>query len=236
MKTVIEHPVLGAVTLSRTRRARRITVTVRPPGRITLSFPMRCPKRDALAFLDEKAEWTLQTLARQREKWTERLIEMPYATRQHALRFDPQDTASVTTRITADEILVRYPLSLHYGAPEVQEAARKAIVETLRREAKELLPALTEEIARQHGFRYRSVTVRATVSKWGSCSGKNDLSLNLYLLRLPDHLVRYVVTHELCHTVHKDHSARFHALLDKTTGGNDKLYSRELRGYRPDIF
>ena len=37
--------------------------------------------------------------------------------------------------------------------------------------------------------------------------------------------------HELCHTVHHDHSPRFHALLDRLTGGREKELSRELRRY-----
>ena len=78
----------------------------------------------------------------------------------------------------------------------------------------------------------RSVTIRATRSKWGSCNGRNDLSLSLYLMTLPEHLRDFVILHELCHTVHHDHSPRFHALLDRLVGGKEKLLNKELRSYR----
>jgi predicted metal-dependent hydrolase len=55
------------------------------------------------------------------------------------------------------------------------------------------------------------------------------------LATLPEHLAEYVVLHELCHTVHKNHSARFHALLDSVTGGRSKLLNKELRHFRPGI-
>ena len=50
-------------------------------------------------------------------------------------------------------------------------------------------------------------------------------------MTLPPHLRDFVLLHELCHTVHHDHSPHFHALLDRLTGGNEKLLSRELRSY-----
>ena len=37
---------------------------------------------------------------------------------------------------------------------------------------------------------------------------------------------------QLCHTVHHDHSPRFHALLDRLVGGKEKLLNKELRSYR----
>jgi len=46
---------------------------------------------------------------------------------------------------------------------------------------------------------------------------------------LPEHLRDFVILHELCHTVHHNHSAAFHALLDRCTGGRESLLRRELR-------
>ena len=108
-----------------------------------------------------------------------------------------------------------------------------AEVEELRRRAKAELPARVEELARRFGFRCGRVTIRAARTKWGSCTGRNDLSLSLYLMALPEHLRDFVVLHELCHTVHHDHSPLFHALLDRCVGGREKELIRELRGYRP---
>jgi predicted metal-dependent hydrolase/GNAT superfamily N-acetyltransferase len=110
-----------------------------------------------------------------------------------------------------------------------------AQIEALRREAKRVLPAMVERLARQHGFRYGRVTIRATRSKWGCCTSQNNLSLSLYLMTLPIHLQEFVVLHELCHTVHHNHSIEFHALLDKITGGREKELSRQLKGIRKNL-
>ena len=108
-------------------------------------------------------------------------------------------------------------------------------IEELRREAKRVLPAMVERLARQYGFSYGRVTIRATRSKWGCCTSQNNLSLSLFLMTLPTHLQEFVVLHELCHTVHHNHSVEFHALLNKVTGGREKELNRQLKGIRKNL-
>ena len=108
-------------------------------------------------------------------------------------------------------------------------------IEILRHEAKRVLPAMVERLARQYGFRYGRVTIRATRSKWGCCTSQNHLSLSLFLMTLPTHLQEFVVLHELCHTVHHNHSAEFHALLNSVTGGREAELTRQLKGIRKNL-
>ena len=115
--------------------------------------------------------------------------------------------------------------------PPLPPAEAKARIEALRRAAKADLPARLERLAREHGFSYAGVTIRAARTKWGCCTGRNTISLSLYLMALPEHLRDFVLLHELCHTVYHDHSARFHALLDRVTGGREREFARELRRY-----
>ena len=108
-------------------------------------------------------------------------------------------------------------------------------IEALRSEAKQVLPAMVARLAHENGFSYGRVTIRATRSKWGCCTSQNNLSLSLFLMTLPTHLQEFVVLHELCHTIHHNHSAAFHALLNKVTGGREKELNRQLKGVRKNI-
>ncbi len=128
----------------------------------------------------------------------------------------------------ARERLAARQAALLPALPPEQEKAR---IEELRRAAKADLPGRIERLARQTGLRYAKMTVRAARTKWGSCSGKGNISLSLFLMTLPEHLRDFVIIHELCHTVHHDHSFRFHALVDRLVGGREKLLVRELRSY-----
>ena len=105
-------------------------------------------------------------------------------------------------------------------------------IASMRRAAHLDLPPRVAAIAARTGLTYNRLSIRAARSKWGSCSGRNDISLSLYMMMLPDRLRDYVIIHELCHTVHHNHSPRFHALVDSLTGGRERELDRELKTYR----
>ncbi len=115
--------------------------------------------------------------------------------------------------------------------PTLSDEEQRALTERLRREARATLPQRLKELSEATGLRYGKLSIRAARTKWGSCSGRNDISLSLYLMTLPEHLRDFVMLHELCHTLHHNHSPRFHALLDSLCGGREKALSRELRAY-----
>ena len=75
-----------------------------------------------------------------------------------------------------------------------------------------LLPAL-EKLAAAHDLSYDSAGIRLQHSRWGSCSSRRVITLNSKLLFLPEHLVRYIMVHELCHTIHMNHSRAFWSLV-----------------------
>lgn len=104
-------------------------------------------------------------------------------------------------------------------------------VERMRQEAKANLPRRVAELAHMHGFHYDGLTIRDSKTRWGSCSSKNTISLSLYLMQVPEHLQDYVILHELCHTVHHDHSPRFWALMDTVTNGKAHAFRAELHKY-----
>jgi predicted metal-dependent hydrolase len=59
----------------------------------------------------------------------------------------------------------------------------------------------------------QNITYRYAKRRWGSCSYKNDISINYMLLQFPQKVIEYVVLHELCHIEEKNHSKRFYNLL-----------------------
>ena len=99
-------------------------------------------------------------------------------------------------------------------------------------EARDILVGRLEEMAKIHNFKYARVAIRNQKTKWGSCSAKNNINLNINLVRLPDELRDYVILHELVHTRFKNHSKKFWAELDKVIGRSAKELSKKLRKYR----
>ena len=99
-------------------------------------------------------------------------------------------------------------------------------------EAIDKLVGRLEEMAKVHNYKYAKVAIRNQKTKWGSCSAKNNINLNINLVRLPDELRDYVILHELVHTRFKNHSKKFWAELDKVMGRSAKEFSKKLRKCR----
>ncbi|GHT75241.1 zinc protease [Bacteroidia bacterium] len=154
-------------------------------------------------------------------------------------------------RVKAETITVTIPyIGTYPFALQFLEKERKTIAEkkqtlalqakpalpsidenVLRKQAKQYLPAELDRLAKLYGFTYREVKIRKSKTRWGSCSSKGTINLSLYLMRLPSHLIEYVLLHELCHTRQMNHSPQFWALLDNFTGGKSKLLRKEIRQY-----
>jgi len=229
MQKVVIYPSVGEVTLSRTRRSRRISLSVRPDGAVRLSFPVWVTQRRALAFLDGKVEWVKEARRRMAEKYPELY---------HGVSGPDAHDGTLFGGAENDDAGRNGAAHGGRGEPNAaaaeRERARRRATEELRARAKELLPPMVARLAAEHGFRHGAVRVKATRSRWGSCTVRNDINLSISLAALPTHLAEYIVLHELCHTVHKNHSARFHALLDSVTGGRSRALNAELRRFRPD--
>lgn len=86
-----------------------------------------------------------------------------------------------------------------------------------REEARSIDPAgagkiLADKVARlaaRYGFTYNRLTIRNQKTRWGSCSAKNNISLNIRLVLLPELLCDYIILHELVHTRVKNHGPHF---------------------------
>ncbi len=101
----------------------------------------------------------------------------------------------------------------------------------MRQQAKIFLPQRVAVLAQKHGFRYTSVTCRHQKTRWGSCSQKNTISLNIELIRLPSELQDYIILHELTHTLHKHHKESFWDHLEHVLPGSLML-DKKMQDWR----
>ncbi len=97
-----------------------------------------------------------------------------------------------------------------------------------RAQAKTKITERLEILAIKHSFTYNRVFIRNQKTRWGSCSHRNNISLNIILIRLPDELMDYVILHELVHTRYKNHGKDFWAELDRFVP-NSKKRAAQLR-------
>jgi len=90
----------------------------------------------------------------------------------------------------------------------------KMINKFYREQAQDYIPDIVETWSGKMGLNYNKVSFRKTKRQWGSCSGKNDLSFNTMMMRLPISVIEYIVVHELAHIKHKHHQKSFWKLVE----------------------
>lgn len=103
-----------------------------------------------------------------------------------------------------------------------------------RTKAKTVLTRRLNLLAKKYKFSYNKLFIRNQKTRWGSCSSKNNINLNMNLVRLPQELQDYVILHELVHTKHKNHSKEFWKEVDRLAG-DGKRFKRKMRRYRPGM-
>ncbi|HUU41440.1 MAG TPA: M48 family metallopeptidase, partial [Desulfatiglandales bacterium] len=110
------------------------------------------------------------------------------------------------------------------------EKVSKKAVRIDRKEAEKTLVAKLNELAEKHGFTYSRVSIRNQKTRWGSCSSKNNISLNLKSLLLPEDLRDFIILHELVHTRVKNHGKNFWAEMLKVEP-NAKAFTFRVNQY-----
>jgi predicted metal-dependent hydrolase len=238
IEKIIDYKDIGEIKIRKNPKARRLSISVRPFEGIRVTIPVLVSFSRAERFIEEKENWLRQTIRNIsviENNYTLFGYDTPFKTVEHSLEIIKTNERDTKVILKNKKILVHCPANRDIKEKEIQEMIRWGIEAAWRKEAKKFLPARIGELARLHGFDIKRVVIKNNRSRWGSCSNENNINLSLHLMRLPQHLIDYVLLHELVHTVHKNHSKQFWKRLDSITG-NAKALDKELRNYRIDIY
>jgi hypothetical protein len=144
-------------------------------------------------------------------------IELPALGEIWAVAYEHRTISGVSVRVFAPgQLQLR-------GAVADDELCRRALRLWLAQRAQVTLLPQLRELAIAAGFHFVRGQIRGQRTRWGSCSGRGTISLNWHLLFLTPEQVRYVLLHELCHTVELNHSPRFWRLLQQHQPDSESL-------------
>jgi len=221
---------LPEYTVRESTRAKHVRLRVSTHDGLVVVVPNGFDLAQIPDILAEKKRWIERAMAEleRRRELMEPADELPERIVLHAIGEDwaveRQEGETSNVRITEQSdsrLLIR-------GATDGAGIWRTILRRWVVGKAKQHLVTWLETVAEEHGFQVGRVCIRCQKTRWGSHSKRGTTSLNAQLLFVPPELVRYVFLHELCHSVHLDHSARFWELLRQHEPQADRL-RKELR-------
>ena len=226
------------ITLFKSKKAKSINITIRPFKGVRVSVPSFVSYDKAKSAVKQRMSWIKKNLSK--IKGAEELFTIfdynsEFKTREHQLKLIEGDIDSLKSLVRSNTIFVYIPKELDVLSNEAQLEIRKAIERAWRKEAKAYLPDRVNHLANKNDFSFNRVSVQNSKTRWGSCSVNNNINLSLHLMRLPDHLIDYVILHELSHTKVKNHSPHFWHLLDQVSG-NARVLDKEVKSYKIGIY
>jgi predicted metal-dependent hydrolase len=223
-----EIEAVGTVHVYKRKGAKSLRLSIASDGKVRVTVPFWATYAEALSFVNSKSQWIQSNMPLQQGL----LWSGMHVGKAHRLLFKTSADESIRTRIAGSEIHIMRPASLMITHEAVQEAAHKACVRALRTEAQKLLPVRLRHLAEKYDFTYSSVRVKQMKGRWGSCDSKKHITLNLFLMQLPWHLIDYVLIHELTHTKHLNHSPEFWTEFMRHEP-RAKQYRTAIKSHRP---
>ncbi len=214
------------------QNARSLRIRITPEG-LRVTIPKASHKENALRFIQQNADkikLKQNKLQAQNEK-----IKLEYNKAIKSFNFEfiikEAEVDKIFFRRKGAYLTVECPLNYALNHPDHRTIIWKGISHFLRMDAKSILPEKTLYLAQTYGFVFKDVKIQSSKSRWGSCSAEKNINLSLYLLLLPEHLIDYVILHELCHTIELNHSSKFWDLMNQVTNNQAKALRAEMKKF-----
>jgi predicted metal-dependent hydrolase len=236
---IVEYKNIGKVIFIKKDSVRSIKITVKPFKDTQVVLPGFMSFEKAVKYVEEKQSWIIKSrlkLSKYEKKLTIFNEGTEFRTKEHYLIIAKHSKSTIRCAIRNDRIEILYPDFADVNDPRIQKVIRKSIHAALKMEAQKHLPDMLRRLADYHQLHYSQVRLRNNKTRWGSCSRDNSISLNIHLIRLPQHLCEYVILHELCHTLYKNHQKPFWQFLEKLTGGKARELDKGLNHFSPHVW
>ena len=226
-------PIMVPYLIRRSRKSRRIYVSVDSQNRVLLTIPQRGTIKAAMQFLSQCGDWVVEQMANTPKPQTllEFLQKKPYLTllgkRMRVVFGYTNRCPYYQLKRDTEEVI------LHYDPYHIHELR---IREALKSLAKLCLTERLHWLCEKKSIRPpKRITVRNQSSIWGSCSANRSISLNWRLILLPPVLQDYVILHELAHLKEMNHSPRFWKLL-QSYDSRSQAHDRKLNELSRRVF
>lgn len=200
-------------SIKRSKRASRVNLKISARHGLELILPTRFKIQEIPSILNEKRKWIETHLEKFRLKGHEICPQM--LPEQFMLKSCAQLWKIQYVPVQSQTQIIVQPQNVItlLGPLENKIICKQALVIWLKEKAWQILTPILQALSSELSMPFKKVMIRNQKTRWGSCSSRGTISLNYKLIFLAPELVRHILIHELCHTVHMEHSPQFWQLV-----------------------
>ena len=190
-----------------------IGIIVNSDGSVVVRAPQRATKKEIDEVINKRFDWILK----------------------HKKKFEEQGPAySKREFVDGEKHLLlgnEYVLRVNTGAFNTvrlngkfidvvcnnESMVKPLMVKWYTLKANEMMPDIIMPVVNQFKSKYHrspaKISLKNMKSRWGSCSSKANISMNIKLIKSTESCIEYVMAHELCHLLQMNHSKNYYSLL-----------------------
>jgi predicted metal-dependent hydrolase len=199
----------------RSHRRRKTNEILIQDGIVYLRTPFSTPLTEMELLLKKKSRWIAKKVKEQRNleitmKRTSYADNstLPYLGKNYPLRIIPEE--SINSPTTGS--LIRL-LDNEFVVCTTKKNVKRIYEQWLFEEGFDVFNPLVEKYSKILNVLPKKILLKDLKSRWGSATFSNVINFNIHLLKAPIDVVEYVVLHELCHLIERNHSSRFWKLV-----------------------
>lgn len=196
-------------------RAKNVIIKLIPDEGMEVVLPKGVSRKDVPYFLEKRRDWIARNIRRLEAKGLS--LDPPELVLPDEICFAASGRIYTVSRVVNRKPGLRMRRNvdrlLLSGAAWSPAEELAVLTRFVRSEARDFLVPELRKISAELNLPFNKAFIRAQRKRWGSCSAKGNINLNMKLMFLPYRLARYVLIHELCHTVHLNHSAKYWRLV-----------------------
>lgn len=199
-------------THRQSRRAKRLSITVEPPGKVVVVSPPRVSQQKIDQFFQKHQNWAQTKLEKMNriKREIESTEQILIFGRHYQKKMINSSRYPYGVFVQGEQLIINHPLAnTNSSNLSVKKAKERFLKKTAAAYFKRRLPVL----AKQMGVAYGRIKVRNQKTRWGSCSSGSQLNLNWRLVHWPQPIIDYLLVHELAHLKHPNHSPQFWQLV-----------------------
>jgi hypothetical protein len=186
-------------------------ITVTPEAQVLVNAPLDSSKEKIREKILKRAPWILKQQS-YFLSFQPRVTEKQYISGETHLYLGRQYQLKITDS-KAEKVKLSGGFLIVYTS---DKSKAKALVNQwylnhARIQFEKIAKPLVDRFKLQHKAP-DSLILRNMPLRWGSCTPKGKILLNPELIKAPKGCIEYVIVHELCHLVHRDHSPAFFQL------------------------